>query len=209
LPFAQMPAFLQQLRAIDSIVARAVEFLILTCVRTGDLRGNKANTKKAQRERPPMLWHDIDFEQRVWKLLDTKSGANLLVPLSHQAITILESLRTRYPHGPKDVVFPQNKAKPISSSAMLSLMKKLHPDMTIHGLRASFRKWGADQVNEQGVRDYPKDVIEACLAHQVNGTDTENAYNDRVQLKMRRGVLQTWADFASPSAQVIELKAAA
>jgi hypothetical protein len=67
LPYDQIGAFMTALRKHDSISARALEFTILTVVRTGDIIGDQANEKPAAR------WDQVDFDSRVWTMPCTKT----------------------------------------------------------------------------------------------------------------------------------------
>lgn len=71
--------------------------------------------------------------------------------------------------------------------AMLQLLRGLRDDgSTVHGFRSSFRDWAAEQT------DFPREVVEACLAHAL-GDDAELAYKRTDFLEKRRDVMAAWA----------------
>ena len=72
---------------------------------------------------------------------------------------------------------------------MLQLLRGLRDDgSTVHGFRSSFRDWAAEQT------DFPREVVEACLAHAL-GDDAELAYKRTDFLEKRREVMAAWQAF--------------
>jgi integrase len=147
LPHAQMPAFVAELRARDAIAARALEFLILTNVRT-DAVLNAA-------------WANVSLKEGLWTvpLANLKDRAHredgFRVPLSARAIEILgEMQKARV----SDLVFPgQKNGRPFSNMALLTLLKRMNAGtdkrwsdpangkpVTAHGFRATFRTWAEE-----------------------------------------------------------------
>src|SRR5262249_50450422 len=80
LPYAEIPAFMERLRGMESVSARALEFTILTAVRTGEVIGAK--------------WQEIDFGAKVWTIPGErmKSGRQHRMPLSDRALEILQTM---------------------------------------------------------------------------------------------------------------------
>jgi integrase len=196
LPYIDMPVFMAELRKQNGIAARALEFLILTAVRTGDVIGN--NRTDAQ----PMRWQDVNFVAAVWTIPRTKSGAPHAVPLSDTAVELLCAIKEQKLDN--DVVFasPDRSGKPLSNGAMLALLDRMnHRDITVHGFRSSFRDWAGDKT------PFPRDVIEAALAHAVENK-TEAAYRRGHALDKRRRLMVAWAGYCvtSPiSAKVLSI----
>jgi len=62
--------------------------------------------------------------------------------------------------------------------------------VTVHGFRSTFRDWAGDET------DFPRDLIEECLAHSV-GNAVERAYRRRSSLGKRREVMEAWAIYCS------------
>src|SRR5262249_17950895 len=86
LPYAEMPAFMTKLRTQESTSAKALEFVILTGVRTGDIIGQDYE------ERPPMMWPHVDLDAKLWTIPATKNDGEHTVPLSDHAIAVLRSV---------------------------------------------------------------------------------------------------------------------
>ncbi|MEY9157324.1 tyrosine-type recombinase/integrase [Bradyrhizobium japonicum] len=177
MPYAEVPAYMAALRANDSISARALEFTILTAVRTGDTIGGR--------------WAEVEAEKKLWTIpadrlkgqLDVRQDDHR-VPLSEQAWAILDGL-----HQENDFLFPGAvEKKPLSNMAMLSLLKTTHADLTVHGFRSSFRDWAAEET------DYPNHVVEMALAHEI-GDEVEAAYRRGDLLDKRRKLMEDWAAF--------------
>jgi integrase len=176
LPFAGLPAFMSELRAVPGSAARALEFLILTAARTGEILG--AN------------WDEVDLDNRTWTLSAArmKSRRGHKVPLSQQAMTLLRAL-------PRDAVgnalFIGSKAGgAIAEDAMRDVLAALRPGLTVHGFRSTFRTWAEEQTSFAAV------VCEQALAHNV-GTATERAYRRTDLFAKRTRLMQAWADFCN------------
>jgi integrase len=194
LPHDRLPAFFAELRSRDAIAARALEFLILTNVRTDAVL-------KAQ-------WAELDLDQAVWSvplanLKDRKHRKEAFrVPLSARAVEIAREMeRIRV----SDYVFPgQATGKPFSNMALLVLLKRMNSvatekwvdpadkrPITAHGFRATFRTWAEE------VTGFPHAVIEEAMGHKVGG-QVERAYRRTDVLEKRRELMTTWADYCEP-----------
>jgi integrase len=176
LPYAELPAFMSELRAVPGSAARALEFLILTAARTGEVLG--AN------------WDEIDLDNRTWTLSAArmKAGREHRVPLSQQAMSLLRAL-------PRDavgtVLFIGSKAgSAIGEDAMRDVLVGLRSGHTVHGFRSTFRTWAEEQTSFAAV------VCEQALAHVV-GSSVERSYR-RTDLFLKRArLMQAWADFCN------------
>ena len=172
--FAELPAFLVDLRSRDSIAVRALEFTILTAARTSEVLGAK--------------WSEIDLDAGVWTVPAErmKGGKEHQVPLSKRAIAILKEL----PRETGGYVFPGRKAKsPLSSRVMLDLLRGMN-GYTVHGFRSTFRDWAGDRTH------YPREVIEHALAHHIKDK-AEAAYRRSDALDKRRRLMEEWATYCS------------
>jgi integrase len=177
IPFEDLPAFMRELRGINSVSARALDFAILTGART-------AEVLKA-------TWEEIDTKAKVWTIPAERMKANRLhrVPLSDRAMRILHGLP-----GEGDLVFPGSRAgRPLAADSLLTLLQRLRPGMTVHGLRSSFRDWAGDRTA------YPRDVIEMALAHAIKDK-SEAAYRRGDALDKRRKLMDAWAQYCSAPA---------
>ncbi len=181
--YQDVPIFVERLRASYAMAARALEFVILTVGRSGEVLGAR--------------WSEIDFEQKLWSVPKErmKAGTSHTVPLSTPAISLLEKL---HQHRISEYVFARTKDVPLSGMAMLMLLRRMKLlSVTVHGFRSSFRDWAGDET------DFPREVAEAALAHKV-GNEVERAYRRSSSLEKRRRLMQSWGDFVtqtSPSAK--------
>jgi integrase len=176
LGLADLPAFMQRLaleRELQSVLA--CRLLALTWTRTGELR--------------LMEWDELEGD--VWRIPESrmKRGIEHLVPLSRQAMEILEKLRARS-RGSK-YVFPaeHRNDRPMSENAVLYLLHRMgfKGAMTGHGWRSVGSTW----ANENG---FNKDAIERQLAH-LPEDKVRAVYNRTAYLPERRKMLQAWADY--------------
>lgn len=170
------------LRMLDgyqgSLVTRcALQLAPLVFVRPGELR---------QAE-----WKDINFDEAEWRFVASKTQTDHIVPLSRQALHILEEIRPLTGHG--RYVFPSARTdeRPMSENAVLSAMRRMHiskEEMTGHGFRAMARTLLHEQLK------YPAEVIEHQLAHKVPDA-LGAAYNRTRFLADRKEMMQSWADY--------------
>lgn len=181
LPYADVPGFIQRLRAAKGIGAMALEFLILTAARSGEVRG--------------AVWAEIDLEKKLWTVpaARMKAGRTHRVPLTDRAIAILEQAALlRRPAAGDDseaLVFPSTKVgRPLSDMTLTAVLRRMDLGrFTAHGFRSSFRDWAGDETH------FPREVAEAALAHVVGGT--EGAYRRGDALEKRRELMKAWASF--------------
>jgi len=180
LPHDDLPEFLQKLRqhSGDRMIALALRFIVLTMVRTNELRGAR--------------WQEFDFQKRVWSIPADrmKMRAPHVVPLSKQAIAVLEDLEPISRN--YDLVLPgrSDHRKPISENTLLYALYRLgfHQRATIHG----FRALASTILNECGL--WRPDAIERQLAHKEQNL-VRAAYHRSEYLDERVRMMQWWADF--------------
>ena len=179
MPYIEVPAFLAALHDYQSsslAVRLALEFVILTAARLGEVRG--------------AVWSEVDLESRLWTIPAErmKAAREHRVPLSDRAVEILQvmaGLKSNH----SDLVFPGSKpGRPISDMAITMLYRRLELDVTTHGFRSTFRDWCAEQTS------FSREVAEAALAHQV-GNKVERAYARSDLLDKRRELMTVWAAF--------------
>lgn len=178
------------LRALDAlrvrwgVVSYASRLLPLWAVRPGELVSAR--------------WADFDFEAKEWRFLSSKTKVPHLVPLSRQALALLDELKEQTGRG--EWVFPSLHKKgahivTVSLSAHLATAG-VGPDRLVpHGWRSVFRTLGAEECG------FSFDILEAQLAHKVPDV-LGRAYNRAKWLEARRAAMQRWADYLD------ELKAA-
>lgn len=179
LPYAQMGDFMVKLRRNESISAKALEFLILTGVRSGSVRMAD--------------WSEIDFQRKLWIIPadHTKTKEEHRVPLQPQAIKLLKSLPRM---AGTDKVFPSPTGKALSDMALSQLMRgmrergELSVEAVPHGFRSTFRNWSAEMTN------YPDEIRRAASGHTV-GDSVKEAYQRTDLLDKRRHLMNEWANF--------------
>ena len=188
LPFEAVPGFIKQIRESDALAARALEFLILTAARSGEVLG--------------ATWDEIDMTTKVWTVPKErmKGGREHRVPLTDAAISILQRLHNQRLN---NYVFPglrreksgagTKRERPLSGMAMAMLMRRQEfGAYTVHGFRSALRDWAGDRTT------FPREIAEAALAHAV-GDETELAYRRSDALAKRRKLMQAWERYLSTS----------
>lgn len=172
-------AFMDRLsleKELQSVLA--CKMLAYTWVRTTELR--------------MMEWQELDEREALWLIPagKMKRGKDLLVPLSTQALAIIQTMRDRARQGQR-FVFPHDRRldQPMSENAVLYLIGRIgyKGRMTGHGWRSVGSTW----ANERG---YTPDAIERQLAHAPENK-IRSVYNRAEYLPERRGMLQAWADW--------------
>ncbi|MEP9354835.1 integrase arm-type DNA-binding domain-containing protein [Xanthobacter sp. KR7-65] len=194
MPYSDVPAFVKRLRALKGATALALEFLILTAARTGEVRG--------------ATWAEIDLEAKVWTVPASrmKAGKVHRVPLTAVMLDALERAKNLQPDPGRDkFIFPGGRrGQPLSVMALDMQLRRLEVDVTVHGFRSSFRDWAGEETS------FPREVAEASLAHAV-GDATERAYRRADALEKRRQMMEAWMRFVEGGggANVVSLRAAA
>lgn len=155
----------------------AMEILLLTFVRPGELRG--------------AMWSEIDLESGEWRIPAErmKMGAPHTVPLSRQAVELFRRLKNSgntLPHVFPNTRDPQRVMSPMTFNRFLERMGHAG-DFSAHGCRAT----ASTILNEKGHRF---DVIERQLAHKERDK-IRASYNYAEYLPERRKMMQAWADF--------------
>ncbi len=169
MPFQDLPSFVGQLRKRDALSARALEFLILTAARTGEVLGAE--------------WEEFDLAAKVWTVPAgrIKMGVEHRVPLTARMVAILEHVK----------FLDDPKPFPLSNMSMAMLMRRMEMDaFSVHGFRSAFRDWVGEET------DFARELAEAALAHQV-GNEVERAYRRGDALNRRRALMEAWEVYLS------------
>jgi integrase len=175
--YGDMPAFIGGLQSRRATAALALEFVILTAGRSGEVLG-------ARRD-------EFDLERAVWTVPAhrMKAGREHRVPLSARALKIIKALH-EVESG--EFVFVGHKpGKPLSGMALEMVLRRMKlDDVTVHGFRSAFRDWAAECTN------FTNEVCEAALAHAVTNK-VEAAYRRGDLFEKRRKLMDAWAAFCS------------
>lgn len=185
LPVDEMGKFIQDLQVREGVSARALEFLVLTAARSGEVRGAK--------------WDEIDLKNAVWIIPAErmKAGKEHRVPLSKKAMDILKGL-PRFEG--TDFCFSAPKGGQLSDMALTAVMRRMELNAVPHGFRSSFRDWAAERTN------YPREIAEQALAHTIG--KVEAAYRRTDMLEKRRRMMEEWAKFCNnvrPEGKVVAI----
>jgi len=174
--FGSLLAAIDDYDGWPTIVA-ALKFLILTCVRPGEVRG--------------AVRSEFDIDKAVWSIPAERMRMRRSheVPLSRQALDVLEDIWLLSEGG--ELVFPsiRSKDRPLSENALNSALRRMgftKDEVTAHG----FRVTASTILNTRG---FDPDVIEAVLAHQ-DPNAIRRAYNRASYWNQRIELMQQWAD---------------
>jgi integrase len=179
LPWRQVPPFLETLRKREGMGARALELLILTVCRSGEVRG--------------AAWPEFDLQSRLWRIPADrmKSDKEHQIPLSTAAISLLKTLPRL---DDTELLFPSAGAGTISDMTLTAVLRRMNVDATVHGFRSSFKDWC------RNCTQYPDEVSELQLAH-VNSDATRAAYARDELLPQRARLMQQWCQYLNSKQQ--------
>lgn len=175
LAWQELPEFMIKLRARPALAARCLEFVILTAARSGEALG--------------ATWGEIDFGRQLWTVPKERMKAGVAhdVPLSVQAVAVLETLRPKEPEATSPIFAVGGAQR--SNMAMAMLLRRMgRSDITTHGFRSTFRDWAGDATS------FPRELIEQALAHTIQ-SKAERAYRRGTAIEKRRQLMEDWASF--------------
>lgn len=191
LDWRELPTFMGELKNREGISALALRFLILTAMRSNEVRGAR--------------WREISGNIWVVPGDRMKAGQEHRVPLTGDALEVLETVRGL----DADFVFPSPStsgagAKPMSDTVFKALMVRMgYPNITTHGFRSTFRNWCSEFAHAD------REVAEAALAHKF-GTKVERAYARSDLFDRRRKLMELWSQYANGrNAHVMTLRTVA
>ena len=175
----ELPAFFACLDEYDGdpTTLHALRLLMLTATRPGEVRG--------------ATWAEVDMDAALWTIPAErmKMRQEHRVPLSTQAVALLQSMRQH--SGDEGLVFPSPyyRSKPLSENTFNSALARMgyKNTATAHGFRALF----STVANERGWR---ADVIERQLAHKERN-EVRAAYHRSSYMEERTELMQWWADY--------------
>jgi len=183
----ELMANLHHMKATRQTVL-AVRLLLLTGVRTGELRFSEP--------------HQFDLKQGIWRIPaeDVKQlqkqkrekdekVPDYLVPLSRQAIEIVKELLSYQCFGQRYLLpHRSNLREAMSENTLNGALKRMgyQDRLTGHGIRATL----STALNELR---YDKDLVEAQLSHS-DKDPVRATYNHARYVEDRRKMMQDWAD---------------
>ncbi len=158
-------------------VHNALKLLALTFLRANELAGLK--------------WHEVDLDNGLLRIEAgrMKMKREHLVPLSRQAVEVLEQQKAFYAGGEYVFASWRNPSGHITTQSLLAALRKQgvkDEDFTNHGWRHA----ASTLLHEQG---FNSDWIEAQLAHAITGV--RGVYNKSQHLPERAKMMQAWCDF--------------
>jgi len=187
LPYSQAPFFYAELSQLNTLGAKALQLLVLTGQRSGQIRTAK--------------WSDIDLKKRTWSFQaeNMKMSIPHVIPICERLIAVLNAI----PKTDSDYLF-STKGKALADVSISKVIKDLNkrrvksdrPEwvdptdnrpVNPHGFRTTLRVWGADE-------QHPKDAMEFQIAHKLKDK-VEAAYNRSNLLEVRRGIMDQWTRF--------------
>lgn len=175
LPYTEIGAFMEALKAQDGIGALALQFTILTAARTGETIGAKLD--------------EFDLANEVWTIpaARMKTQKEHREPLSPAALEII-NVMVEMPGS--EYLFPGGKkGRPLSNMAMLMTLERMgRRDITVHGFRSTFRDWASEQTS------FAREVAEAALAHKIPDA-VEAAYRRGDLFDKRCRLMNDWAQY--------------
>lgn len=178
LPYANLPDFLASLRSRETVGRLALEFLILTAARSGEVRG--------------ATWSEIDPDTALWTIPAARMKAERehVIPLSEAAVRVMERARRWGTDAKSDaLLFPGMKRdRPISDMTLTKVMRDMGLTAVPHGFRSSFKDWASETTT------FPNELSEAALAHAI-ANKSEAAYRRGNMLEKRRIMMTAWANF--------------
>jgi integrase len=182
LPYQRAYEFVMALRKQGGMTSLALEFMLLTACRTGEVAAAR--------------WDEIDLSTCIWTIPADrmKAGKEHRVPLSARAIEIVKTLKSK---AQNEFVFPSHsieKNSHMSLGSCLVAMKRIDGfgGYTPHGLRSTFRDWAAEKTN------FANETLELALAHTIKNK-AEAAYRRQDQIEKRAKLMQLWQTFIETS----------
>lgn len=156
------------------IVQLCLRFVALTGVRSAEAREAR--------------WSEIDGD--VWTVPAERMKARRAhrVPLSRQALDVLDAARAHDCEAGLLFPSPQRHGRPLTAQALLGALERVGNPCTVHGFRSSLRSWAEEQPGVSW------SVAESMIAHRL-GDSTQSAYVRGDLLDERRPVMQAWADY--------------
>ncbi|EMG8335695.1 integrase arm-type DNA-binding domain-containing protein [Enterobacter hormaechei] len=201
LDFDRIPELLHR---IDSYTGRpltrlAVELTLLVFIRSSELRFAR--------------WSEVDFETAMWTIPGERKplegvkhshrGSKMrtphLVPLSHQALAILEKIKSL--SGNRELIFvgDHDSRKPMSENTVNKALRVMGYDTKVEVCGHGFRAMACSTLVESGL--WSRDAVERQMSHQERNSVRAAYIHKAEHLGERRLMLQWWADYLDANRQ--------
>ena len=169
--YKEVPALMEELQRNTSQSSLALQFTILNALRTSEgLFARKS---------------EIDSGIFTIPANRMKGNQEHQVPLSQPSLNLIARLPNL--NLTTDLLF-HNNGKRLSNMSMLMLLRRIEPNITVHGFRSSFRDWVAEETN------HSPEVAEMALAHKI-ANKVEAAYRRGTLIERRRALMEDWASY--------------
>jgi integrase len=192
MPYSDIHTYYESIRGKTSISALALRMLILSCMRSKEVRGAHID--------------EFDLDSKVWTIPATRMKGTVnnrfahAVPLTDEMIRIVKLTEKKRRGG---YLFPGTGDTPmVSDTSVRKLLQRTHPTLTIHGFRSTFRTWAGE------ARHFESEVCEMCLAHKIE-SGIAQIYNRTEYLDKRRAVMEVWTDYClngNKKADIVPIK---
>ena len=169
--YAELPEFIKKLKNNGSLSGLAMEFTILTAARTSEV----------------LLAKRSEIQGDIWIIPSErmKAGKEHHVPLTKIALEIIEVACSM--DKTSEYIFSR-KGKTLSNMAMLCLLRRVKPGLTVHGFRSTFRDWVSEETS------HSSDVAEMALAHTIKNK-VESSYRRGNLFGKRKILMQDWQNY--------------
>ncbi|SQL15060.1 Prophage CP4-57 integrase [Morganella morganii] len=186
------------LHRIDTYTGRpltrlAVELTLLVFIRSSELRFAR--------------WSEVDFDTAMWTIPGEREplegvkhshrGSKMrtphLVPLSRQALTILEQIKSM--SGNRELIFvgDHDPRKPMSENTVNKALRVMGYDTKVEVCGHGFRTMACSSLIESGL--WSKDAVERQMSHQERNSVRAAYIHKAEHLGERRLMVQWWADY--------------
>jgi integrase len=172
MPYEELPAFMATLRRREGSAFRALEFAILTGLRSNEVLGCR--------------WDEISNDVLTIPAGRMKARKAHTVPLAPAVKKLFAAL----PRGSDYVFAAPRTGKQMERHAISDALKSTGVPVTVHGFRSALSDWAHETTA------FPNHVIERALAHAIKGK-VEKAYRRGDLLEKRRKLMEAWATFCS------------
>ena len=166
-------------QGVSNVVNALIRFSPLVFQRPGEIRS--------------LTWENVDLKNKEIRYFVTKTGINHVVPLSNQAVEILNELRLLTGEGKYLFPSPRNPERPISNSAIRAAYASLGIDTVNEHTEHSWRTSARTLLDEE--MHFPAQALELQLAHTNQQDRLRGAYARMSFIDIRKQAMTSWANY--------------